>query len=155
MTRFTASTRSSSTVDFAREEVWAALTDPELLPRLTPYLQRIDVDGDRWTWRIARVPVLGTSIGTSFTEVMTFEKPTKIDFTHDDSISSEKSGVEGHYRLEEAGSRTKLSIDLAVTVDLPFPGAARRAVQPAMSAVMMFMGRRFAHNLLNHLGGRG
>ena len=55
----------------------------ELLPELTPYLHRIDVDGDRWTWHVAKVPLLGKSIGTTFTEVMTFEEPHRIGFTHD------------------------------------------------------------------------
>ena len=83
MTRFTASNQSAATLKSSRKDVWAALTDPELLPKLTPYLHRIDVDGDRWTWNVAKVPVLGKSIGTTFTEVMTFEEPHRIGFTHD------------------------------------------------------------------------
>ena len=47
MTRFHASNQSSATLKSSRVEVWKALTDPELLPELTPYLHRIDVDGDR------------------------------------------------------------------------------------------------------------
>ena len=54
MTRFTASKQSAATVRSSPKEVWAALTDPELLPRLTPYLQRIDAEGDTWTWRVTR-----------------------------------------------------------------------------------------------------
>jgi carbon monoxide dehydrogenase subunit G len=152
MTRFTASNSSQATLRSSRKDVWAALTDPTLLPRLTPYLHRVDVDGDRWTWHVARVPVLGRSIGTTFTEVMTFEEPSRIVYTHDATRSEETSAVEGEYRLSEAGSGCHVSIDIAVTVDLPFPRATRRAVEVAMSAVMAAMGRRFAHNLLRHLG---
>ena len=83
MTRFTASNQSAATLKSSRKDVWAALTDPELLPKLTPYLHRIDVEDDRWTWNVAKVPVLGKSIGTTFTEVMTFEEPHRIAFTHD------------------------------------------------------------------------
>ena len=78
MTSFHAKNQSSATLKSSRVEVWKALTDPELLPELTPYLHRIDVDGDRWTWHVAKVPLLGKSIGTTFTEVMTFEEPHRI-----------------------------------------------------------------------------
>jgi carbon monoxide dehydrogenase subunit G len=152
MTRFTASNQSSATLKSSRKDVWAALTDPKLLPKLTPYLHRIDVDGDRWTWNVAKVPILGKSLGTTFTEVMTFEEPHRIAFTHDPAKTEENSGVEGEYLLEEAGSGCKVSIDLGVTVDLPFPKATRRAVEGTMRAVMAGMGKRFAHNLLRHLG---
>ncbi len=152
MTRFTASNTSAATLKSSRKDVWAALTDPQLLPKLTPYLQRIDVDGDRWTWNVTKVPLLGRSIGTTFTEVMTFEEPHRIVFTHDEERSDENSGVEGEYLLEEAGSGCRVAIDLGVTVDLPFPRATRRAVEAGMRGVMAAMGRRFAHNLLKHLG---
>jgi carbon monoxide dehydrogenase subunit G len=152
MTRFTASNSSAATLKSSRKDVWAALTDAQLLPKLTPYLQSIDVDGDRWTWNVTKVPLLGRSIGTTFTEVMTFEEPHRIGFTHDSSRTDENSGVEGEYLLEEAGSGCRVSIDLGVTVDLPFPKATRRAVEGAMRGVMAAMGRRFAHNLLKHLG---
>lgn len=152
MTRFTASTSSEATLKSSQKDVWAALTDPELLPRLTPYLNSIEVDGDRWTWHVTKVPVLGTSIGTTFTEVMEFDEPSRIRFTHDEARTEEKSGVEGEYRLSEAGSGCHVAIDLSVTVDMPFPRATRRAVEGAMKAVMAGMGRRFAHNLLKHLG---
>jgi len=152
MTRFTASNQSTATLKSSRKDVWAALTDPTLLPKLTPYLQRIDVDGDRWTWNVTKVPLLGRSIGTTFTEVMTFEEPHRIGFTHDKSRTDENSGVEGEYLLEEAGSGCQVSIDLGVTVDLPFPRATRRAVEVGMKGVMAAMGRRFGHNLIKHLG---
>ena len=98
------------------------------------------------------MPILGKSIGTTFTEVMTFEEPHRIAFTHDRTRTDENSGVEGEYLLEEAGSGCRVSIDLGVTVDLPFPRATRRAVEGTMKGVMAAMGRRFAHNLLKHLG---
>jgi carbon monoxide dehydrogenase subunit G len=152
MTRFTASNRSSATLKSSRKDVWNALTDPELLPKLTPYLQRIDVDGDRWTWNMTKVPILGKSIGTTFTEVMTFEEPERIEYTHDKSRKDENAGVEGVYLLEEDGSGCRVSIDLGVSMDLPFPKATRRAVEGTIRGVMAAMGRRFAHNLLKHLG---
>lgn len=152
MTRFTAHNRSSATLRSSRVELWKALTDPELLVRLTPYLQRIDVDGDRWTWHMTRIPILGANIGTTFTEVMTFEEPSRIQYAHDQAHTEEKTWVEGVYRLEEAGEGTKVSIDLGVTAELPFGRFTRPAVEAGMAAVMAGMGHRFAHNLLRHLG---
>lgn len=152
MTRFTAKTSSTANLKSTREEIWAALTDPELLPRLTPYLHRIDVDGDRWQWHVAKIPLLGKSIGTTFTEVMTFEEPHRIAYQHDVERAEEHSSVEGEYVLEERGSGTHVAIELSVTVDLPFSRVLRPAVEGGMRAVMALMGRRFAHNLLRHLG---
>jgi carbon monoxide dehydrogenase subunit G len=152
MTRFTATNTSSATLKSSRKEVWAALTDPELLPKLTPYLNRIEVQDDRWTWHVTKVPVLGKSIGTTFTEVMSFEEPHRITYTHDDSRTEETSSVEGEYLLDDEGSGCRVAIDIAVSVELPFPRATRRAVEGTMKGVMAAMGRRFAHNLLRHLG---
>jgi carbon monoxide dehydrogenase subunit G len=152
MTRFTASNKSAATLKSSRDDVWDALTDPGLLPKLTPYLQRIDVDGDRWTWHVTKVPVLGKNIGSTFTEVMTFDKPKRIGFEHDPQRTEEKTEVQGEYHLEDAGSGTRVSIELGVSVELPFPRAMRRPVEGAIGAVMAGMGKRFASNLLRHLG---
>jgi carbon monoxide dehydrogenase subunit G len=152
MTRFSARDRSTEVVRADRAAVWAALTDPELLPRLTPYLHSIDVDGDRWRWNMARIPVLGLSVAPSFTEKMTFDEPRRIEFTHDPDSGQEKAGVEGTYDLEELDSGTRLAIDIDICVDLPLPGLSRSAVQGAMRGVIGVMGRRFATNLLRHLG---
>jgi carbon monoxide dehydrogenase subunit G len=152
MTRFNARDRSTEVVKAERKAVWAALTDPELLPQLTPYLHSIDVDGDRWRWNMARIPVLGISVAPSFTEKMTFDEPSRIEFTHDPESAQEKAGVEGTYELEEVEGGTRLAIDIDICVDLPLPGLSRPAVQGAMRGVIGVMGRRFAANLLRHLG---
>lgn len=152
MTRFSAQNQSAATLKSSRGKIWDVLTDPVLLPELTPYLHNIEVDGDRWTWNVAKVPLLGKSIGTCFTEVMTFEEPRRIGFKHDPERSEEHSAVEGEYILEEAGTGTRVSIELHVSVDLPFSRVMRPAVEGGMRAVMALMGRRFAHNLLRHLG---
>jgi carbon monoxide dehydrogenase subunit G len=151
VTRFTAHDRSTEVVKADQAALWKALTDPDLLPRLTPYLHSIDADGDRWRWNMARIPVLGISVAPSFTERMTFDEPRRIEFTHDPESGQEKAGVEGTYELEEVEGGTRLSIDIDICVDLPLPGMARGAVERAMGGVIAVMGRRFAANLLRHL----
>ena len=151
MTRFTAHDRSTEVVKADQAALWKALTDPDLLPRLTPYLHSIDADGDRWRWNMARIPVLGISVAPSFTERMTFDEPRGIEFTHDPESGQEKAGVEGTYELEEVEGGTRLSIDIDICVDLPLPGMARGVVERAMGGVIAVMGRRFAANLLRHL----
>ena len=151
MARFTASDRSTEVVPADRAALWAALTDPDLLPRLTPYLHSIDADGERWRWNMARIPVLGVSVAPSFTERMTFDEPRRIEFTHDPESGQEKAGVEGTYLLEEVEGGTRLSIEIDICVDLPLPAVARGAVERAMRGVIAVMGRRFAANLLRHL----
>ena len=155
MTKFSVSTTSSATVEADRKRVWEALTDPDLLPRLTPYLRRIDArtdDGvERWTWHLMQIPLLGSMVSPSFTEVMTFDEPTRIDFVHDPERTHEKAGVEGRYDLAEVPGGTHLEIALGISVDLPFPGIAKPAVHAAMRAVVATMGARFSHNLVRHL----
>jgi carbon monoxide dehydrogenase subunit G len=157
MTTFSVSTTSSATVEADRTRVWDALTDPELLPRLTPYLRRIDArtdDGvERWTWHLVRIPLLGSMVSPSFTEVMTFDEPTVITFSHDPAHTEEKAGVEGRYDLTEGRAGTDLSIDLAITIDLPFPALAAPGVHAAMKVVVAGMGRRFSANLVRHVQG--
>jgi len=152
MAEFSVRNRSVATVDADRSEVWRALTDPDLLARLTPYLSRIEVDGDRWTWHLTRLPVLGAVVAPSFTEVMTFDEPRSITFEHDPERTGEQAGVSGDYRLTEKASGTDLRIDLDITVDLPFPRAAGPAVRTAMRGVVAAMGSRFSTNLVRHLG---
>jgi carbon monoxide dehydrogenase subunit G len=153
MTEFTVRNQSSAAVAADRAEVWRALTDPDLLPRLTPYLQRVDAHGDRWTWHLVRIPVLGAVVAPTFTERMFFDEPSLIRFDHDPEQRGERAGVEGEYRLAAEHDGTHLAIDLAITVELPFPHVAGPAVRAAMKGVVAGMGYRFSTNLVRHLGG--
>ncbi|MGD9959939.1 SRPBCC family protein [Nocardioides sp.] len=157
MTRFSSSTQTSSVVRAERAAIWEALTDPVLLPKLTPFLHSIEVDTDErghlWHWQLTRIPVLGVSVVPAFTERMMFDEPHRIDFVHDPPPGrSERAGVEGQYLLAEAEAGTKLSISLSVAVDLPLSRLAAPAVGMAMKGVISTMGVRFSSNLLHHLG---
>jgi hypothetical protein len=92
-------------------------------------------------------------VGLSFTEQMTFTPQERIVYTHAPS-DGERAGVEGTYVLADAGHGTRLTIDLGVSVDLPFPRLARPAVQTSMHAVIAAMGAGFAHNLDRQLRSR-
>jgi carbon monoxide dehydrogenase subunit G len=154
MNRFSATTESVAVVPAAREAVWAALTDPALLPRLTPLLRAIEVDGDLWRWEMHRVGVLGASITPSFTERMVLDAPRSIAYTHAPPPGRhERTGAEGRYELTEVPGGTRLDIRLTLTVELPLSRAARPAVQRVMHAAMMRTGDRFGSNLLHHLEG--
>lgn len=150
---FTAKTQSSAVLTSSRDAVWAALTDPALIARLTPYVSSIEVEGDRWIWSLTKIPVVGLSVAPRFTEVMDFQPQTRIDYHHDESRSDEMAGVEGIYVLgDHEGGGTDVEIELAVSCTLPLPGAMRSVVQAAMSRVIDHMGVVFSRNLLRHLG---
>ena len=152
MARFTASTRSEAVVQADRMKVWKVLTDPALLPQLTPYLRHIAVDGEHWRWEMVRIPVLNLEIAPSFTEKMTFEEGKRIEFTHDPPAGAkERAAAEGWYELRDTDKGTELSIDLSLAVDLPLPRAAAPAVNRVMQRVMDGMGDKFAANLLAHV----
>ena len=159
MTRFAAGTRAEAVVDAPRAAVWAALTDPDVVARLTPFVRRIVADGDgaqgaeRWRWEMSGLTVLGIGIAPTFTERMTYDEPARIEFRHDPpAAESERSAVEGWYRLEEVGAGTRLTTSMEITVDLPLPRVSAGAVRAAMGRVIDQMGERFSRNLLAHLG---
>src|SRR5829696_5075810 len=103
MATFRARDRSSALLRSSRSEVWAALTDADLIARMTPYVTGIDVDGDRWTWRLGTLPVLGISVAPKFTEVMHLEPEDRIAFSHDPGRREEMTAVEGTYLLADHG----------------------------------------------------
>ena len=153
MATFRARDRSSAVLRSPRSEVWAALTDADLIAKITPYVTSITVDGDRWVWRLATIPVLGVSVAPAFTEVMELHPEERIEFTHDPARTDEMTSVEGTYILaDHAGGGTEVSIDLQIACTLPLPGLARPAVERVMAGVVKHMGSVFSRNLLKHLG---
>jgi carbon monoxide dehydrogenase subunit G len=152
MSTFSATTDSEAVVAADREAVWAALTDPVLLPKLTPLLRSIEANGDVWRWEMSRVSVLGVTLSPCFTEQMTFDAPHRIEYTHAPPPGrTERTGADGWYELTEVTGGTRLRISLTLHVELPLARAARPAVTRVMKAVMMRTGERFATNLLKHL----
>lgn len=152
MTRFSATNLSQAVVAVPRADIWAVLTDPELLPRLTPLLRRIETDGDRWRWHLAGLSVLGVGISPVFTERMTFTDQKRIEYTHAPPRGvTERTGAEGWYELTDVEHGTRLEISLTLHVDLPITGLARPAVTAIMEQTMQQMGDRFSANLLRHL----
>lgn len=152
MNRFRTSTSSEAVLAADVSRVWGVLTDPDQLTRMTPYLRRIDADGDRWTWHLARIPVLTTAVRPVFTELMTFDEHRRIGFRPHPGASGEQTGVEGEYLLRPTREGTHVGIDLALWVDLPLPRVARHGVQGVMHTVVAGMGRVFAGNMRRHLG---
>jgi carbon monoxide dehydrogenase subunit G len=153
MTRFSATNNSEAVVAADRSEIWAVLTDPVLLPKLTPLLTSIDADGDRWRWHLIRLDVLGVGVGSVFTERMIFDEGRRIDYVHEPPPGAvEKTGAEGWYELKDHKQGTHLAISLTLNVELPLPRASRPVVQRVMSETMQRTGDRFSVNLLNHLG---
>ena len=155
--RFRARNTSEASLRSTQDEVWKVLTDPTLLTELTPYLHRIDVDGDRWTWNLTHIPVMSATVAPTFTEVMTFDQPHRITFAHDPERPEERTGVDGEYRLRpepnpDGTTGTHVAIDLEIWCDLPLPRLSRIPVETVMHGVVAAMGRRFAHNMLRHLG---
>lgn len=158
MTRFSATTESEAVVAAERARIWAVLTDPVMLPRLTPLLRRIETDGEHWRWHLVGLSVLGVGISPVFTERMTFDSGDgdghRIDYTHAAPRGvRESTGAEGWYVLtDEPGGGTRLAISLGLTVELPLPRLAGPAVTAVMKETMQRMGDRFSANLLRHLG---
>lgn len=153
--RFSAMTDSDAVVRADRGAIWRAITDPEVLPRLTPLLKHISAEGDVWHWELSRVDVLGVVIDPTFTERMTFVEGRRIDYHHEPPEGvKEWAGAEGWYALDDAPSGTHLSISLTLFVELPLARFATPAVQSVMRSALAVTGSRFATNLEHHLGVR-
>ena len=157
MATFSASTRAQADVDADRADIWAALTDPALVARLTPFVKSIEPDGDHWFWTMSGFDVLGRSIAPAFTERMVFDEPRRIEFHHEPPDgATERAGVNGWYDLSDGpGGTTRLETKLDICLDAPLPRLSAPAVRTAMKGVMATMGDRFSKNLLAHLGVRG
>ncbi|MEO9138162.1 MAG: hypothetical protein ABI345_03765 [Jatrophihabitans sp.] len=153
MNRFSATTESEAVVAAPRSEIWAVLTDPVLLPKLTPLLDRIETDGDLWTWHMMQIKGLGVGISPAFTEKMVFDDRLRIDYSHCPPAGEyERTGADGWYILKDVDGGTHLSISLTLNVELPLPRAAGSAVRSVMSKTMARTGDKFSANLLEHLG---
>lgn len=155
MVVFTGTVESSANISAARDAVWAALTDPALLPVLTPLLSSIDADGDVWRWHMAKIAALGVSIAPVFTEKMTFAERTRIAYQHEPPQGvQERAGAHGVYELSDIDGGTHLSISLSLCFDMPLPRSAQGPVTRVMRATMNRTGEKFSANLLAHLGAR-
>ncbi len=153
MTRFSAETTAVAVITASRAEIWAVLTDPDQVARMTPFVRRITADGDHWLWELSGLKVAGIGLAPAFTELVTYDEPRRIEFHHDPpSGAPERAGVDGWYSLEEAAEGTRLETSLAITLDLPLPRMSGPAVRSAMQGVVAQMGDRFSANLLDHLG---
>jgi uncharacterized protein YndB with AHSA1/START domain len=151
--RFSATTESEALVAAPREDIWAAITDPAVLPKLTPLLRRIEADGDLWRWDLSRINVLGIVVDPSFTERMSFVPNERIEYTHEPPAGAhEWAGAEGAYRLTERDGGTHLAISITLSVELPLARLAAPAVETVIRTSMAVTGSRFATNLDHHLG---
>ncbi len=153
MTTFTTRNDSIEAIAASRDEVWATMTDPDLLAELTPLIDRIEEHGDHWRWCLASIEALGVSVAPCFTVAMTFDQPERISFEHDPPAGErERAGADGYYDLVEIEQGTVLDIDLTMHVDLPLPKLARGTVESIMDRTTQMHGDRFFRNLLEHLG---
>ena len=153
MRSFSATTESEAVVAAPAADIWAVLTDPVLLPELTPLLTRIDADGDIWTWHMMQIKALGVGISPKFTERMLFDDGHRIDYSHAPAEGvHERTGAHGWYQLDEVEQGTQLSISLTLSVELPLPRTAGPAVRRVMKTTITRTGERFSSNLLKHLG---
>lgn len=153
MNKFSALTKSEAVVAAPRQDIWAVLTDPVLLPKLTPLLCEIEANGDLWRWHMLRISALGVNISPMFTERMRFDEGNRIDYTHEPPRGvTERTGADGYYILSDVEGGTRLQISLTLTVELPLPKLARAAVSKVMQETMERTGDRFSANLLRHLG---
>lgn len=153
MTRFSAGTEASAVVAADRAEIWAALTDPDVVARLTPFVTRIRERGPDWYWEMSRLQILGVGLAPAFTERLTFLHEQRIEFEHDPPPGEEeRAGASGWYRLGDHPDGTALSTRLEITLDLPLPRVSGPAVHATMRGVIGQMGDRFSRNLCRHLG---
>ena len=144
--RFSATTESQALVAAPREDIWAAITDPTVLPKLTPLLRHIEADGDLWRWDLSRINVLGIVVDPSFTERMTFVPNERIEYTHEPPAGAhEWASAEGWYQLTDRASGTHLDIEITLSVAAP---AVERVIRTSMAVT----GSRFGANLDRHLG---
>ncbi len=154
MARFESTNVSEADVPASREQIWAVVTSPDRLAELTPLIESITADGDRWTWRLRTISALGARVAPTFTEQMSFDEGRRLTYAHRPPAGShERAGASGTYTLADLpGGGTHLAVDLTLHVELPLPAISRPAVERVMSTMMARTGQRFAENLYADLG---
>ena len=151
MTTFAQRIISDDRIAVAPDAVWAVLSDPDRLAGLTPLVDHIRVDGDRWRWQLVTVRGLGLEVALSLTTIMDISD-TAIAFRPDPE-ADDRAGARGQLDVVGDGpDHTTVAIDLEASVDLPLPRLATRAVRGVMYPAMRTAGVRFATNLLHELG---
>jgi carbon monoxide dehydrogenase subunit G len=151
--RFSATTTSEAVVAAPREDIWAAITDPNVLPKLTPLLRHIEAEDDLWRWDLARINILGIVVDPSFTERMSFVPDERIEYTHEPPAGAhEWASAEGWYQLTDHQAGTHLAISITLSVELPLARLMAPAVETVIRTSMAVTGSRFASNLDQHLG---
>lgn len=152
--RFETRNISRGDVPAPRDDIWAILESPETLAELTPLLDTITVDGDRWCWQMSGISALGVEVAPSFTERMIFEPKETIRFSHAPPAGThERAGADGIYTLEAVDDRrTHLEIDITLHVELPLPKMSRRAVERVMWSTITRTGDVFSRRLYERLG---
>jgi len=145
---------SRAIVPAPRSDIWALVSDPDSLARLTPLVAGIAAKGDVWQWRMTSLSILGAHIEPSFTEHMSFDDGHRITFEHRPTNGqSERGGADGVYLLDDApNGTTELTVDITLHVELPLPAISRRAVERVMASMMARAGERFAAKLYDRLG---
>ncbi|CAN5360741.1 hypothetical protein BH23ACT9_BH23ACT9_16170 [soil metagenome] len=151
MPTFSQTVLSDDRIKATPEEVWAVLVDPVMLAKLTPLVDTITVEGERWTWRLTTVNGLGLTAAPEFTTVMRLGEGRRIDFEPDPQ-SGERATAKGFLTVDVDGDETILAIDVTASVDLPLPRMMSKPVRSIMFSTMKAGGSRFARNLLRHLG---
>ena len=154
MARFEATNISEADVPAPRARIWDVVTSPDCLAELTPVIDRITADGDRWRWQLKTISALGARVAPSFTEQMTFDEGHQLTYEHRPPPgSNERAGARGTYTLADLpDGGTHLSVHLTLSIELPLPSISRRAVEGVMSTMMARTGQKFAENLYAHLG---
>jgi carbon monoxide dehydrogenase subunit G len=152
--RFETRNQSTGDVPAPREAIWEILRSPDALAELTPLLDDISVDGDRWCWQMSGISALGVDVAPAFTERMVFDPMESIRFSHEPPPGTvERAGADGIYTLESLDDHTtRLSIDITLHVQLPLPKVSRRAVERVMWSTMTRTGDVFARRLYQRLG---
>lgn len=153
MTAFSSRNQSTANVPASQEAIWAVLSDPDALARLTPLVRGITAEGDLWCWQLSGISALGISVEPAFTERMTFTDGSCIRFRPDPPFGDQqRAGATGRYELSERdGGVTHLAIDITIDVDLPLPKLSAKAVERVMATAMARTGDRFARNLYEQL----
>lgn len=156
MPPFAVSRVSTADVDASMDDVFSILEQPAKVAELTPYLDSIVDQGDgTWVWRMGGIKAPIGLLHPEFTERMTIERPTLLEFRHEPPAGrSEMAGADGIYRLMPRADGLPgctLHIDLKVTTYLPLPPLSKPLVKSTMNMVIDQMGKGFSRNIIAEL----
>lgn len=152
MTAVEAQVRRSATLPVARDRVWNELADVARLDRLMPDVESYQEVDHGWRWELEPRRVMGYRIHPRFTVTYDLAPPERLAFEHVSGERGDTADSHGAFTLGDDAGETRVTVELAVRLDVDVPSLLRAAVREILRDELREMADGFLDNLRAAVG---